>query len=113
MTPIDLDAIEKAAKESAIGAWRYRVKINDTWRPWDATVVSTNPATWSRPAFWQDVESEPLFPDQSATILALCARIREPAKVKPLEWTELTSPREDDGRCNYALSHTIETLFSK
>lgn len=76
MTDIDLDAIEMVAREQKPAAWWFRVKSHGEWGPVGA-MADADPASIPLPARMEAVESGPLFHDQSSTILALCARIRE------------------------------------
>lgn len=89
MTPLDLAAIEKAAKEATQGEWGSEATAEGAFTVLDMDgAVLCSRAPWPHRAAESCANAAFIALANPATILALCERIREPAKVKPLEWTD-------------------------
>lgn len=87
MTPLVLAAIEKAATEATQGEWGSVATAEGAFTVlgMDGAVLCSR-APWPHRAVESCANAAFIALANPATILALCERIREPAKVKPLSW---------------------------
>lgn len=97
MTPLDLAAIEKAAKEATQGEWGSVATAEGAFTVLDTDgAVLCSRAPWPHRAVESCANARFIALANPATILALCARLREPAKVKPLVWREYPNAFQPD-----------------
>lgn len=83
MTPLDLAAIEKAAKEATPGPWHSYPHVNTDRMQVDSRAdLGVADCGWKGGHFAQ-ANADFIALANPATILALCARIRELEKLMP------------------------------